>query len=124
MKKEYTGLLFGWIETGLEGAVWALQRDDLPGYEGLVMFEPKDYLKIFSPEKQCLFSGTIIPDYEAGKTPRLGTSVVQPAAMGFWIHWTQKGFKPNDWATLFLSEENTRVLVRDLNPLRIPIAYY
>ncbi len=46
------GVLFGWIETGLEGTVWALQADNDPGYDGLFVLDEGDHLVIISPAKE------------------------------------------------------------------------
>lgn len=106
------GILFGWFETGLEGTVWALQADNDPGYEGLFVIDDGDHLVIISPSEEILFSGYIVQDIEIGKAQRPFSAVVQPKAKGRWIHWTQKGYTPDDWAILFLSETNRAVLTK------------
>jgi len=106
------GTLFGWFETGLEGTVWALQADGDPGYEGLFVIDEGDHLVITSPAQEVLFSGRIEQDTETGKAARPFTGILQPQAKGRWIHWTQKGYKPDDWAMLFFSETNRAVLTK------------
>lgn len=104
--EKYVGTLFGWFETGTEGAIWALQEDGQGGYDGLKIIKPGDHLTIFGEHQEILFDGTIIPDYKVGWTEYpLGPGRGQPAALGFWIHWTQAGFRPDDWAKFFLREE-------------------
>lgn len=107
------GTLFGWFETGLEGTVWALQIDGEPSYDRLFVIEEGDHLVITSPDQEILFSGYIEQDTEAGKAARPFTGILQPQAKGIWIHWTQKGYAPDDWAALFLSETNRAVLTKN-----------
>ena len=102
----HVGTLFGWIETGNEGVIWALEEDGKTGYDAICLIDEGDLLKIFDENGQVLFDCKIDPDYQIGyqsypKNPTLG----QPTALGLWIHWTQKGWQPDDWAALFLREE-------------------
>lgn len=101
--KVYRGTFFGWFETGLEGMVWALQSEDDVSLRGVVVLEESDYVEICSQEGAILFEGVIKPDYTIGKAPKeSATSRNQPAALGFWIHWTQEGFEPDEWARFFI----------------------
>jgi hypothetical protein len=106
------GTLFGWFETGLEGMVWALQLDNDPSYDGLFVIDDGDHLIIYSPSEEVLFNGYIVQDTEIGKTQRPFSRIMQPQAKGLWIHWTQKGYTPDDWAGLFLSEKYRAVLTK------------
>lgn len=104
--KKFFGVLAGYFETGTEGQIWILQEPGKEGYDGMKFIELGDHLKIFGENGEVLFDGKIIPDFTIGWTkypldPKYG----QPSALGFWIHWTQKGFTADDWARFFLREE-------------------
>ena len=98
-----TGKLFIWAETGTEGAYWALQDDRHPqSYEGLYTIDEGDHLTILGRNKQVLWSGIITKDTETGAVPRPGNpDYIQQVALGWWVHWIQKGFEPNSWADYF-----------------------
>jgi len=103
---KYLGTLFGWWETGTEGAIWALDEDGKTGYEAMQVIDEGDQLKIYDENGKVLFDGIIEPDKQIGWTEYpLNPGHGQPLALGFWIHWTQKGWQPDDWAALFLREE-------------------
>jgi hypothetical protein len=109
----YEGVLFPYFETGCEGLVWALQRDGLDGYKGLVCLEEGDLVTIRSPEGRVLFEDTIKQDYENGTIPRYeGAKHTQVTALGYWVHWSQAGWAPDDWAKLFLEQGNRGTLRR------------
>ena len=110
MTVEVRGVLLAYFETGLEGTMWAMQEEGVEGYDGLHFLEPGDQIEIFAPGGKLIFQGSIDPDREAGKRTRPFTSYEQPSALGLWIHWTQRGWVPDDWATLFCSEEHIGVL--------------
>ena len=112
------GKLFGWFETGLEGMVWALQRDGTDGYDGLFIIEKGDHLVISSPSGQVLFDDYIVMDTDIGKELRPFSQLVQPQAKDLWIHWTQKGFVPDNWADLFINEVNRGLLTKKLGWIR------
>ncbi len=106
------GNVFGWFETGLEGTVWALLREGTSGYEGLYIIDEGDHVVITSPSGKILFNDFIVKDIETGKSQRPFSQMVQPQARGLWVHWTQKGFLPDEWADLFISEANHGVLTK------------
>lgn len=106
------GKLFGWFETGLEGVVWALEQEGIVGYDGLFIIEEGDHLVISSASGQVLFDDYIVTDTEIGKEQRPFSKIIQPQAKGLWIHWTQKGFSPDKWAELFISEVNRGLLTK------------
>ena len=104
---KYIGILYGHWETGTEGVIWMLMKGDHTkehwSYDDLVRIEKGDRLKIFADDDSILFDDVIDPDYKAGyeKYP-LNPVYGQPCALGYWIHWTQKGWRPDDWAILFM----------------------
>lgn len=63
-----------------------------------------DHLKIYKSDGTVAFDGIIDQDHKAGWTefPR-NPGHGQPSALGYWIHWTQKDWNPDDWAALFFN---------------------
>lgn len=103
------GILYGHFETGTEGTQWIFLKDGLKGYDAFEMIEEGDRLCIFDADNKTLFDGIIKPDYEIGWAEYpLNPGFGQPAALGYWIHWTQDGFQPNDWAQFFIRETPLR----------------
>ncbi len=102
----YHGELDGYFETGTEGFIWSLHEDGKSGYDGLVIIEAGDRLTVYGEDGRTpLFDGIVHPDYEIGYRPHFaGADHGQPCALGLWIHWTQKGWQPDDWARLFVRE--------------------
>ena len=99
----YHGELEAYFETGTEGVMWSLVEDGKTGYDALVIIEPGDRLTVYGEDGRTpLFDGIVRPDHEIGYRPHFeGAGHGQPCALGLWIHWTQKGWQPDDWARLF-----------------------
>lgn len=96
------GTLEDFFETGCEGVMWAVYEDGKSGYDALNILEQDDWLRITDEHGKVLFEGFIDCDRKKGwheypMNPGHG----QPCALGMWIHWTQKGWEPDDWARLF-----------------------
>lgn len=105
------GVLEEFFETGCEGLMWTVYEDGKEGYDGLNTLEPGDHLTVFGENDEVLFEGLIDPDFEIGykpypQNPQHG----QPCALGFWIHWTQRGWQPDDWARLFVRMKGEKPL--------------
>jgi hypothetical protein len=108
----YKGILEGFFETGTEGTIWSLVQDDIEGYDALVFLEEGDRIQIFNPDETLLYDGVIEEDHDTGWVEYpLNPGFGQPAALGMWIHWTQAGFTPDDWAGLFFHNPPLRAEV-------------
>jgi hypothetical protein len=106
------GTLIDFFETGCEGIIWMMEKDGLSGYEALEMIEEGDHLKVFADDDSILFDGIIDPDHEIGWAEYpLNPGYGQPCALGYWIHWTQRGWQPDDWAKLFIRKSPLRAEV-------------
>lgn len=105
----YKGILYGFFETGTEGVMWVLIKDNCKGYEALENIEAGNRLKIYNPDGSVAFDDVIKEDYDIGwmEYP-LNPGHGQPCALGYWIHWTQGGWQPDDWAGLFFHDPPLR----------------
>lgn len=107
---EITGMLEDYFETGTEGVIWSVYDDDEHGYDGLHTIEEGDYLTICDQLGRHKWAGTIRCDRKAGwKRYPLNPQFGQPCALGHWVHWTQKGFKPDEWARFFIRPARDRL---------------
>ena len=105
------GIAFGHSETGTEGMWWAVQDKEYMSldekswdYTGLHILKKGDKLTLHKDSK-VIWEGTIDPDYEVGVTNSPASSIrQQQSACGFWVHWIQRGWRPDAWARLFLDE--------------------
>jgi hypothetical protein len=122
--KVIRGTLFLWSETGTEGGYWALQDEqhivencecphgyppDAPhkhwSYDGLVVLEDGDHLKIFDEGGDIYWEGWINLKQHPVFTESVGvTDSSTGASLGLWIHADQAGIDRNFWATPFMRE--------------------
>jgi hypothetical protein len=113
--KKYAGVLEGWFETGTEGIVWALCEDGKSGYEAMQIIEKGNHLKVFDDNGKVVFEGEIDPDEKIGwQEYPLNPGHGQPCALGMWVHWTQRGWQPDDWARLFIRFKGEEYLRAEL----------
>ena len=100
------GFVGDFFETGCEGMIWCFFEDGKEWPDVMHPLNRGDHLTIFGENDKVLFTGEIDPDYKAGwiQYPRGKKGKGQPVALGYWIHWTQRGWNPDDWAMLFLRE--------------------
>ncbi len=105
----FIGTLDHFFETGCEGLMWVLKKDGEKGYyEALEFLEAGDYLTIYNEDGSVMFEGKIVEDCKAGwQEYPMNPGNGQPCALECWIHWTQKGWKPDDWAALFIRGNKT-----------------
>lgn len=109
------GELEDFFETGCEGLMWALHEHGKVGYDGLHVINAGDHLTVFDESDEILFEGLIDPDYEIGHKPYpQNQKYSQPSALGLWIHWTQHGWQPDDWARLFVRYKGEKRLTARL----------
>lgn len=114
------GELDEYSATGTEGLHWVIEDFDGLGLEKLHWIKAGDHLTVQDRLGRKLWSGVINCDRKAGwkrypRNPQYG----QPCALGYWIHWTQKGFSPDAWARLFVRPEHDKlrgILVRKVVP--------
>lgn len=109
-------------------------------YGDLVIIENGDRLKVLSQDGNVIFDGVVCQDYFEGWRPypvqfslcarllvrfwrllpkwfialaaRKHWLNGQPVACGCWIHWTQAGWKVEDWARLFVGRERYRAEIK------------
>ena len=110
MKK--TGVISDFFETGCEGVVWVFYEDEKKNmWDAFNSLEKGDWLKIYNEDGSLAFEGKINPDHKIGwKEYPLNPGHGQPSALDYWIHWTQKNWKPDDWARLFIRNEGENLL--------------
>jgi len=104
------GELVDYFETGTEGVVWSVSDDDDQGYSGLHVIKEGDHLTILDRLGHELWRGVIRFDRKIGWQRYSGSRTLgQPSALGHWIHWTQRGFKADDWAKFFIRPDYDRL---------------
>ena len=105
MANKIIGTTEWFAETGSEGVCWAVHENGKIGYDGLNFLDEGDYLTIWNENGSIVFRGKIQPNYRIGYQPYpMNPKLGQPCALGFWIHWTQKDWQPDDWARLFIRD--------------------
>ncbi|MBI5421031.1 MAG: hypothetical protein HZA35_01825 [Parcubacteria group bacterium] len=110
---EFNGTVRSFFETGCEGVMWVFIEDGKHGYAAIHDIEDGDMLSIYNEDGSVAFEGKIVSDWEIGYAEYpMNPGHGQPTALGYWIHWTQKGWTPDDWARLFIREDGKQLRAR------------
>jgi hypothetical protein len=120
--RRFEGKLKGFYETGCEGLVWSLYDERYSGYDGFEWIEAGDHLTIMDQLGEVIWRGVIKCDRKTGwQRYPWNPSRGQQCALGYWVHWIQQGFTPDDWARFFIRPSFDRlhgVLLRKRATLR------
>jgi hypothetical protein len=112
----FEGELTDFFETGTEGVIWTLEDDVHYGYEALQTICEGDHLTILDQVGAIVWRGIICCDKKVGSRPYpMNPEYSQQCALGHWVHWIQRGFKPDTWAEFFIRPDYDRyrgILVR------------
>jgi hypothetical protein len=118
------GDLVDYFETGTEGVIWTVDDECLHGREAMEVICEGDHLTVLDPMGLVVWKGVIRCDKKVGRRPYpINPKYGQQCALGHWIHWVQKGFKPDAWAEFFIRAEYDRfqgILVRGKRCTRNP----
>lgn len=114
--RRFEGELIDFFETGTEGVIWALEDERHNGYEALQTICEGDHLTILDWVGEIVWRGFIRCDKKIGFRPYpMNPECGQQCALGHWVHWIQRGFKPDAWARFFIRPDYDRfrgILVR------------
>lgn len=103
--------------------MWTFLKDGKSRWEKRIRFLQRgDWLKVYdTDEKTVLFEGKIRPDEKTGwaEYPRNPGHGQPCLSDGLWIHWTQRGWKPDDWAALFIRKKEDEYLRAELVPAQL-----
>jgi len=118
----FEGELMDFFETGTEGVIWTLEDDAHYGYEALQTICEGDHLTILDRVGETVWRGIIRCDKKVGSRPyTMNPQYNQQCALGHWVHWIQRGFKPDAWAAFFIRPDYDRyrgILVRKVGSKR------
>jgi hypothetical protein len=121
-KIKVSGVLCPFFETGCEGIMWSVIKDGGESYDNLYIIKEGDNLAIYGENNEILFNGEVIRNHRIGWTEYpLNPGRGQPSALGCWIHWTQHGWQPDDWAKLFFHGYTKEI---NDKPLRAELVTY
>jgi len=108
--RRFEGELIDYFETGTEGVIWMVEDDGRLGRAALEPICEGDGLTILDQLGKILWRGVVRCDKKIGLRPYpLNPEYSQQCALGHWVHWIQKGFKPDDWARFFIRPEYDRL---------------
>lgn len=109
-KKPVEGELVDYFETGTEGVIWMIEDDGRYGREALEAICEGDHLTIMDKLGATHWRGIIKCDKKVGlRSSRINPAYRQQCALGCWVHWIQKGMKPDKWAGFFMRGDNNRL---------------
>ncbi len=104
MYKQFTGNLFPYFETGVEGLIWSLKIDDY-----ILTLQEGDFLKVFDHQGKLIYDTVILKDQTTNLTGRPNTDLRQQTIGNYWVHWLQKNHKSEKWLLYFTNELNAEV---------------
>ena len=103
--QKYTGVIEMFWNQGMEGVAWSFVADGKTGWDAMMLIEAGDWLKVFGEDGAVDFDGVICPDKKVGLTTHPLWPVPHQRALGCHVKWIQYGWKPDDWAKLFIRDE-------------------
>ncbi len=93
MPERLFGSLTSFCTSDPEAVIWLFVSDDFDSLDAAHLLEDGDMLTVFDHEGDIVFNGLIECDYGDGHL----------RAGGYAANWIQKGWKPEDWAGLFMT---------------------
>jgi hypothetical protein len=106
--EQMEGVLMDYRETGTGDLIWALADGTNPADDALYEILKGDLLTVLDQLGHEIWSGVISYGRDARRRPLCSRSG-QPSVRGASVPWTQRGFKPKDWAHFFMRPGHDRL---------------
>ncbi len=91
--KVYVGVLDAHVKDTGAGFIWILREYGKNDRTGQIKLNEGDHLVIYGKGGEVIFDETITPDRDFHQNDDCGN---------IRVHWTQKGWKPEIWASFFI----------------------